>query len=130
VAVFASLSTLLCSAIVTTCRSLPTHLPLRTEQEATCKLQNWTKPSAAYTQRVPGHIGVGDRFSPLARNNGDWGKGGENCRKSRSEHTSQVSRYHNNKRMVVKRVLQINVFWLSLSYLPLKGGKPQWPTIM
>jgi len=34
-----------------------------------------------------------------------------------------VSRYHNNKRTVVKRVVQINVFWLSPCLPDAKGGE-------
>jgi hypothetical protein len=31
---------------------------LRNEQEATCKLQDWIKPGAAYKQLVPGRTGL------------------------------------------------------------------------
>jgi len=33
------------------------------QQEATCKLQDWTKLSAAYTQLVPGRICLGMIFA-------------------------------------------------------------------
>ena len=47
-----------------------------------------------------------------------------------TRHTFQMSKHHSNGRTVVKRVVQINVFWLSACLGGAKGGKLQWPAMM